>query len=298
MPAPPRSRAEVARIFRGPGAAAPSAAAIAGDPASPLDHAVRLRDDDVIAMVAAALDRQDAVLAFQPVVQAARPATIAYHEALIRLMDETGRTIPARDFMATVETTELGRRLDCLALDMGLAALAEAPGLRLSVNMSARSIGYRPWAQLLERGLDTDLTVAERLILEISEVSAMLLPDLVRAFMQAQQGRGVAFALDDFGAGAVSFRHLREFWFDLVKIDGQFIRGIAGSPDNQVLTEALLSVARQFDMFTVAEAVESAEDAAMLQKMGFDCLQGYYFGAPTIQPPWRMPPPRQAARGA
>ena len=67
-----------------------------------------------------------------------------------------------------------------------------------------------------------------------------------------------AFALDDFGAGFTSFRYLREFYFDIIKIDGQFIRGISDNPDNQVLTQALLSIAHHFDMFAVAESVESA----------------------------------------
>ena len=74
--------------------------------------------------------------------------------------------------------------------------------------------------------------------------------------------------------------------FDLIKIDGQFIRGVHADPDNQVLTRALVSIAQQFDMFTVAEFVENAEDAAFLTSIGVDCLQGYYYGAPTVHPAW------------
>ena len=50
-----------------------------------------------------------------------------------------------------------------------------------------------------------------------------------------------------------------------------------------------MSIARHFDMFTVAEQVETADDAAFLIDLGIDCLQGFYFGAPTISPPWRSP---------
>ncbi len=134
--------------------------------------------------------------------------------------------------------------------------------------------------------------LAERLILEITESSAMGLPELVLRFMHDLQGRGVSFALDDFGAGCTSFRYLREFCFDMIKIDGQFIREIARRRDNQVLVDALQTIAHQFDMFTVAESVETAEDAAFLIDMGLDCLQGFYFGAPTIVPPWRSPQER------
>ncbi|MDV7270490.1 EAL domain-containing protein [Thioclava sp. A2] len=253
---------------------------------NPLDFAVAQRDKDILSMVRNAVDNRDVLMAYQPVVQTARQDRIAFHEGLLRVLDASGRIIPAREFIPVVESTELGRKLDCIAIETGLRTLSENPSLRLAINMSARSIGYPAWMKVLNRGLAIDDTVAERLILEITESSAMQMPELVSVFMQDLQQRGVSFSLDDFGAGYTSFRYLREFYFDILKIDGQFIRGIASNPDNQVLTEALLGVARHFDMFTVAEAVETAEDAAYLSDLGVDCLQGYYFGAPTIHPAW------------
>ncbi|MEI4473098.1 EAL domain-containing protein [Frigidibacter sp. MR17.24] len=254
---------------------------------SPLDQAVQQRDNDVLVMVADALRSGRLVLAYQPVVQAQRPDRIAFHEALVRVLDPTGRVIPAREFIGAVEATDLGRRLDCLSLSKGLDALEQTPGLRLAVNMSARSIGYAPWLKVLERGLARDPSIGERLILEITESSAMLVPELVTDFMRRQQEKGLCFALDDFGAGATSFRYLRDFYFDLVKIDAGFVRGVARSADNQVLCQVLQSIAKHFDMFTVAEAVESQEDAEWLAAAGIDCLQGYLYGAPSISPPWQ-----------
>lgn len=256
---------------------------------SPLSVAVSARDRDVLSMVRHALDARDVALAYQPVMRADGTPTPAFYEGLIRILDRTGRIIPARDFIETVETTEMGRVIDCLALEMGLKALAAAPDLRLSINMSARSIGYPRWIQILKHGLAQGHTIGERLILEITESSAMSVPDLVAVFMKDLQQRGIAFALDDFGAGHTSFRYLKDFYFDMIKIDGQFIRGIAEAPDNQVLTDALISIARHFDMFTVAESVEAASDARFLQKAGIDCLQGYFFGAPSLTPPWTLP---------
>ncbi len=254
---------------------------------NPLAYAVGQRDRATIAMVKRALYKRDVLLAFQPVVQSQNQSAAAFHEGLIRILDETGRIIPARDFIGAVETTEMGRIIDCLALEMGLKTLAEEPGLRLSINMSARSIGYPRWTETLRQGLDLEPTIAERLILEITEASAMVMPDIVTHFMRGLQRQGISFALDDFGAGFTSFRYLREFYFDAIKIDGQFIRGIHDNADNQCLTRALMSIAEHFDMFTVAESVESAQDAAFLTSLGIDCQQGYYFGAPTTVPPWQ-----------
>ncbi|MDF1857256.1 EAL domain-containing protein [Pseudooceanicola sp.] len=256
------------------------------DEADPLSVALAQRDAGTLDMVRDAIAQRQVALAFQPVMQAAQPGRVAFYEGLIRVFDPGGRVIPARDFMPALEASESGREVDVLALGIGLQTLAEQPHIRLSVNMSARSIGYPRWQEALQRGLARDATVAERLILEITESSAMLVPELVTQFMGDLARRGISFALDDFGAGFTSFRYLRDFQFDLLKIDGQFIRGVAQNPDNQVLTRALCMIAEQLDMFTIAESVERAEDAEWLVANGIDCLQGYFYAAPTIHPPW------------
>ena len=252
----------------------------------PLSAAVHLRDAQTIQMVRDALRHQEVLMAYQPILRSADQHQVAFYEGLIRVLDETGRVIPARDFVPLVEETELGRMLDTLALRMGTTALRHHPGLRLSINMSARSIGTKSWRKTLDRALSGDPTIGERLILEISEHSAMLLPELVIDFMAEMQRKGVCFAMDNFGGGAFTIRHFKDFLFDILKIDGQFIQGLADDADNQVVTGALVSVARQFDLVTVAQNVERAQDAAAAQTLGVDCLQGFYFSAPTTQPDW------------
>ena len=253
---------------------------------TPLNYAVSERDRSVLQMVDEAVRQRRVVLAYQAVVPAGAPGRPAFYEGLIRVLDETRRVIPARDFINEIEATETGRMIDCIALSQGLKALHDYPDLRLALNMSARSIGYSKWSRILHRGLDNDPTAAERLILEITEGSAILVPELVVDFMAGLQKKGISFALDDFGSGYTSFRYLKQFYFDILKIDGQFIRGVAHDPDNQVLTNAIISIAEQLDMVSVAENVETAKDARYLAEVGVDCLQGYFFGAPTVHPPW------------
>lgn len=254
---------------------------------SPLTIAIQQRDRDTMAMVRRAVQSKQVMLAYQPVMRAQAPDTVAFHEGLIRVVDQTGRIIPAKDFIDIVEEQELGRIIDALALELGLAALEEEPSLRLAINMSARSIGYPRWKTVLKQGLERDPTLGERLILEITERTAITMPELVQVFMSEMQAEGISFALDDFGAGYTAFRYLRDFYFDILKIDGEFIRGIAGNPDNQVIAQAMLSVAQHFDMMTVAESVETIEDAQFMADNGCDFLQGYFFGAPTVRPWWK-----------
>lgn len=253
---------------------------------NPLNSAVVSRDRSTLDMVAEAVKHNQTMLAYQPVMQALPPHETAFYEGYIRVLDAAGRVIPAREFMPVVEDNEIGRVLDCLALEHGFKALTGSPGIRLSINMSARSIGYGRWMRVVDRFMKKDSSLGERLVLEISEASAMAAPELVVDFMGRMQEHGIAFALDNFGAGTSIIKHFREFFFDAVKIDGQFIRGVHASHDNQAVTRALVSVAKQFDMLVVAESVESREDAEFLVSIGVDCLQGYLFGAPSVSPPW------------
>lgn len=237
-------------------------------------------------MVQDAIAHNQTLLAFQPVMRSTGGGQVGFYEGLIRVLDATGRVIPAGDFMARIEDTETGREIDTLALRHGLNTLQKNPGLRLSLNMSARSIGYRPWMNCLNRFLNETPDLGDRLILEITETSAMMVPELVIDFMQRLQPKGICFAMDHFGAGQMTLRYFKDFDFDIVKIDGQFIRGIAKNPDNLAVTRALIGIAHQFEMVTVAESVETEADAALATQIGIDCLQGYYFAAPTTQPDW------------
>ena len=261
--------------------------------ASPLGVMISAQDRETMVMVREAIDTRRMRLAYQPVVLARDPERVAFHEGLIRVLDPTGRVIPAKDFIGAVEDTEIGREIDCIALELGMGALARHTGLRLSINMSARSIGYPRWMRAFRKGLSAGPTVGERLILEITESSAMLVPELVTAFMEELQAEGVAFALDDFGSGYTAIRYFKDFFFDILKIDGQFIRDIHRDPDNAALTAALLSIGKHFHMFTVAEAVETPQEAQFLINLGVDCLQGYLFGAASLKPDFIIPHPGQ-----
>ncbi|MGR3634842.1 MAG: EAL domain-containing protein [Shimia sp.] len=263
-----------------------SKAKMAREQRNPLAYAVDKRDSSTLDMVREAIRHKQVMLAFQPVVQSGRTNHAAYFEGLLRVLDETGRIIPAKDFMGAVEDNELGRQLDCLALELGLQTLASQPNLRLSINMSARSIGYAPWMQMLQTGLSQMATVPERLILEISEKSVVQVPEIVRGFMEDLQLKGISFGLDDFGAGLSSLRVFRDFDFDIVKLDGTFSRNIANDAANQVLAGAVAAIAQRFDMISVGSRIESPTDAVTMHELGFDCLQGFAFGAPTISPPW------------
>lgn len=234
--------------------------------------------------VAQALAQGRIVFHYQPVVRAANPRFPAFFETLARMRQPNGEVRPAGSFLPSVEAGPIGRAVDRLALVNALAVLAAHPGIRLAINMSPRSMGDAEWLDILAEGARRDRGACGRLILEITEAAAMEDPGQTVDFMDHARRSGCAFALDDFGAGATSFRYFRDFRFDMVKIDGSFVAGIAAARDAQVLVECLMAVARHFEMITVAERVETEADATWLRALGIDCLQGWLYGRPSARP--------------
>lgn len=255
--------------------------------ASPLDAAISAQDRETMAMVGEALRLRRIRLAYQPVVYAHDPTIIGFFEGFIRLLNRRDQVIPARDFMGAVETQELGREIDCAALQLGLMTLQRNPAIRVSVNMSARSVGYRPWATILRKALRDAPRLGHSLILEINEASAMQVPDVLKPFMEEMRNYGIVFALDDFGAGMTSLRILRDLKFEIAKIDGDLVREIDLNPEGEPMVNAAIAMAQEMGMFVVAEAVETEGEANWLRQAGVGCMQGYLFGPPTVTPDFR-----------
>jgi EAL domain-containing protein (putative c-di-GMP-specific phosphodiesterase class I) len=233
-----------------------------------------------------ALEEDRVAIAFQPVVSAADPGRIAFRECLARVRGEDGEWIGAGAFLPKIERLDLIRTLDRRILKLALAALAAHPTERFSINVSTRTMRDKGWLKDLTAAHDAAPAVVERLIVELTESAAVTDPARTKIFLDAIRALGVAIALDDFGAGYSSFRHVRDFRPDWVKIDGGFVRGVADDPDNKLFVDTLVGIARNFDMATVAEFVETEADAETLRALGVDCLQGYRFGRPAIEPDW------------
>ena len=91
---------------------------------------------------------------------------------------------------------------------------------------------------------------------------------------------GCQLALDDFGSGYASFRYLRIFPIDLVKIDGEYVVDLVDNPQDQVLVRALVQVCQAYGIRTVAEFVQDERTLQMLRELGVDYVQGYLIGRP------------------
>lgn len=231
--------------------------------------------------VASALVDDRITLFFQPIVRAGSDNLVAFYEGLARIKMPSGQIISAGQFMPFVENTPLGIEVDRRVLQLGLISLDNNPDIRLSINISVSTMSDPVWLEIIN---GAPLNACERLIIEITEHAAMSNVDHTTAFMHHVRKKGCSIAMDDFGAGATSFRYFKDFLFDFVKIDGLFIRDLAYDKGNQVLVKALINISKHYDMVTVAEFVETSGEAGMATKLGVDCLQGYLIGEPTPKP--------------
>jgi EAL domain-containing protein (putative c-di-GMP-specific phosphodiesterase class I) len=104
----------------------------------------------------------------------------------------------------------------------------------------------------------------------------------MRPRLAAMKALGVGLAIDDFGSGHTSFKHLRDLPVDILKIDGAFVQNLARSGDDRFLVRSLIDLARHLGVRTVAEWVEDEDTARLLAEWGIDYLQGDHCGPPVL----------------
>lgn len=224
-------------------------------------------------------------LAYQPVIDS-RTGRASHHEALLRLVNQSGKISSAGPLIPVAEKMGLIDIIDTMVMEMVINELRSAPDIVLAFNVSNMTTEDAAWLDRLSRHLRETPEIASRLIVEITETA--VLRDLRRTafFVASLQSMGCQVALDDFGSGYTSFRQLKALSVDMVKIDGVFIKDLAHSADNQFFVKTLLDFAQGFGLATVAEFVENGEITKILMDMGVDYMQGYYFGKPVNHRTW------------
>ena len=232
--------------------------------------------------IQAALADNRFVLHFQGVHET-KTRAVKHYEALVRMVDADNpdQLIAPGVFIPAAERT--GRIVDIdrwvIRAAIGkLAALPELPGL--AINISARSFDDPTLAGVISGLLDEFGVAPARLIIELTETSALANIQDSERFIDDLRRLGCTVCLDDFGVGFSSFAYLKHLSADVLKIDGMFIRGLAGNREDQVFVRAIVEVARGLGKKTVAEFVGDAETLALLAEIGVDYAQGYYLSFP------------------
>jgi diguanylate cyclase (GGDEF)-like protein/PAS domain S-box-containing protein len=230
-----------------------------------------------------ALEEDLFVVQCQPIVHLADGPGARY-ELLIRMASEDDDLIPPGAFLPAAERFGLVRDIDVWmvrqAVDLIDAERTAGRSLVLEVNVSARSIREQEFPMTIERALEEASIDPASLVLEITETAAIANMEQARRFASRIREMGCEFALDDFGAGFGSFYYLKHLSVDYLKIDGEFVRGLARSQIDQRMVKSMVEIARGLDLRTIAESVETAESLRLLREYGVDFAQGYHLGRP------------------
>jgi PAS domain S-box-containing protein len=205
-----------------------------------------------------------------------RSGDIHHYELLVR-MRQDGELVQPGEFLPYVEESELIRELDLWAVEQGTRLGAQIP---VAINLSARSLGSRELLNAIERSLGGSPSLAKNITFEITETAAAENMRAARELVVELTKLGCGVALDDFGTGYGSFTYLRHLPVTQLKIDMEFIRGIASSPADRRVVESMIDVAHNFEMTTVAEGVEDERTLDLLRELDVDLAQGYLVGRP------------------
>lgn len=225
----------------------------------------------------AALNDRKVRLAFQPVV-AAKNRVLAFHEALLRVERPQGGFLAAAELVPLLERRGLVSLFDHRVLELAMAHMVERPEAVLSVNVSPRTLAEADWIEGFEACARANPAAVKRLIVEVTETATIADPAGMAKLLSQIKQRGARIAIDDFGAGHTSLRHLRAFPIDILKLDGAFTQNLRRSTDDRFFVRTLLELAHHLGVETVAEWVDDELQASMLCDWGVTYLQGHLVG--------------------
>jgi len=230
--------------------------------------------------IRSALQNDLMYLDFQGVYLAA-DGQLSHIEALLRMKDESGGVIMPAAFIPAAEKSSIIQEIDRWVIHKVITLLAGSSNISpVTVNISGRSFAEPALPLFISDTLRKHGVNPNRLMVEITETSAVTDLHNAQRFIKALHQTGCRVCLDDFGSGFSSFAYLKHLDVDIVKIDGLFIRSLPNDQDNQIFVKAIIDVARGMRKTTVAESVEDLDTLEMLKGFGVDMMQGYYLEKP------------------
>ena len=232
-----------------------------------------------------ALNDGELFVEYQPIVDLATRA-LAGVEALVRWRHPERGVVGPLDFIPAAEECGLIDAVGAAVLGQACSqfmvwqrTLGAAAPRRLAVNLSRAQLGRATLVDDVRQALQDRGMLPEQLQLEVTESGAAH-DEPMRATLRALKSLGVWLALDDFGTGTSSLACLNQMPVDSVKIDRSFVKHAPTVEYHRVLIEATIRVARTLGMSTVAEGIETEEQAALMQALDCDRAQGYLYAMP------------------
>jgi diguanylate cyclase (GGDEF)-like protein len=222
-------------------------------------------------------------LASQPI-RSLASGGIERYELLLRMAGDDGELLPAASFIEVAERSGMIQELDRWVVAQALELLGEreraGDPVSLHVNVSGASVTDVSVLEFIERRLDEGDADPSRCTFEITRTARVDDYEKAIGFADRLTEFGCEVAIDDYGAGLSPFHHLKQLPFDVIKIDGAFVRDMPRNDADQLTVKAIVGIARGLGKTTIAEFVQDDETTDMLREYGVDMAQGFHLGRP------------------
>ena len=234
---------------------------------------------EMIKTVKIALDNFNVVSYFQPIINN-KTQEIEKYESLVRLIDESGNILSPFHFLNISKKGNYYSKITQRVLENSFKIL-HTINTKLSINISARDIEKEQTRVQIFALLEQYKDDTHRIVFELLEDENITDLKMIKAFIKEVKSKGVQIAIDDFGAGYSNFERILEFDPDIVKIDGSLVKNIENDTFSRNIVETIVLFAKKQNIETIAEYVENESIFNILNDIGVDYSQGYYFGKPS-----------------
>jgi diguanylate cyclase (GGDEF)-like protein len=241
------------------------------------------RTQTVSARIRDALTQDRLSLATQPI-RSLASGGIERYELLLRMTGDHGELLPAASFIEVAERSGMVQELDRWVVARALELMAEreraGEPVSLHVNISGASMTDLSVLEFIERRLDEGEADPTRCTFEITQSARVEDFETAAGFADRLTEFGCEVAIDDYGVGFGPFNYLKSFPFDVIKIDGTFVREMPRNDADQLTVQAIVQIARGLGKRTIAEFVEDEDTTKLLREYGVDMAQGFHLGRP------------------
>lgn len=231
-----------------------------------------------------ALKNKEFINYYQPLIDV-RTGEIIGMEALVRWLSREQGLIPPLQFIPLAEETGLIVPLGEWVMDEACAQNKKwhdmgFKNLKVAVNVSERQLREGNIIKIIDRVLLKTRLAPQFLELEITETA--ILDESVIPLIKLFKSMELSLSIDDFGTGYSGLSYFKQFAIDKIKIDQSFIKDIPDNTDSMTIVSAIIAMARELNVASLAEGVETEKQLAFLQSKGCNYVQGYYFSKPII----------------
>jgi len=244
------------------------------------EHIQAQKNLETLQMVQRALKNSKIISYFQPIVNN-KTKEIEKYESLVRLVDENGKVYSPYLFLETSKKAKYYYQITNMVLENSFKAL-ERTDKDISMNISVLDIQRRLTREKIFELLRANSKDLHRVVFELLEDEDVKDFDLIKSFITEVKSMGVKIAIDDFGSGYSNFERLLDYQPNLLKIDGALVKNIENDEFSLNLIASIISFAKKQNIALIAEYVENENIFNILNEMGVEYSQGYYFGKPGV----------------